>query len=634
MFDGHANFSYGTVTTAPSPGTSGTTVVIGTASFAQFPDPSTYPYNVTVWPSGTIPLASNAEISRVVAKGTNGTLNLTRAQESSTNRDIGVGDQLAITITKKTVTDIEDAVGSASYTNLLKNGNFINNSTNGYGGIADDWTNSSANPVQGGFPSFTKQQLIDLLGIVDGDIEGLWNLNEASGNATDLSSSGYTLTDTNTVLSSDDGLMGKARDFELDNTEYLSIADASCPNLEISGSQTWFCFVKPESLPASMTIMGKKTAGAQSVFAVNSGKAIINFDGLVATNVTTDVTLQVGKWYLLVGIYDSANSLLKIWCNGVKKQVAATGLVTDTNGVFAIGAKGDATTPFDGLIQNTGVLSVALSDAQVKRLWAFTSYKGQKIRRATTNAVYSQALNEDLVERLRGKTVTLRATMWQDTASTGTVSVDDGSATASATTATTGAWVDVSVTKTISATATAITVKLNHSISDGNTWLKEVALYVGSVAVPYSHSADDWNRLQRLLKMDIPSFLTGAMPYQYEEDRWYTSTTLPYTGFSANPSANTYWKFQKTTARMRHNNGSGTSNANFFTIGIPITALKGGVSVGQAYDNSTWTSTPGYCVIDDGSTIASMRKIKLDVTTDWTTSNNKTWYGNAEYSIT
>jgi len=107
-FDGHANFSYGTVTTAPSPGTSGTTVVIGTANFAQFPSPATYPYNVTIWPSGTIPLASNAEVARVVAKGTNGTLNLTRAQENSTNRGIIIGDQLAITITTKTITDIEN----------------------------------------------------------------------------------------------------------------------------------------------------------------------------------------------------------------------------------------------------------------------------------------------------------------------------------------------------------------------------------------------------------------------------------------------------------------------------------------------------------------------------------------------
>jgi len=131
--------------------------------------------------------------------------------------------------------------------NLLKNGNFINNSTDGYGGTPDDWVSSSGNPVQGGIPTLTKAQLISILGIADGDIEGLWPLNEASGNALDLSSSGYDLTDTNTVLSSDDGLMALARDFELDNSEYFTIADDSCANLEMEGSQTWFAWVKLES---------------------------------------------------------------------------------------------------------------------------------------------------------------------------------------------------------------------------------------------------------------------------------------------------------------------------------------------------------------------------------------------------
>jgi hypothetical protein len=50
-----------------------------------------------------------------------------------------------------------------------KNGNFINNSTNGYGSTPDDWTSSNANPVQGGIPALTKQNLIDGIGVVTGD---------------------------------------------------------------------------------------------------------------------------------------------------------------------------------------------------------------------------------------------------------------------------------------------------------------------------------------------------------------------------------------------------------------------------------------------------------------------------------
>ena len=115
-FQPHNNFAYGTITTAPSPATSGTSLVIGTANFASFPDPSTTAnYNVTVWPSGTIPLSSNAEIMTIVAKGTNGTINVTRTAESTSARTVVVGDQLAVTSTQKTLTDIEDVFkGSTS----------------------------------------------------------------------------------------------------------------------------------------------------------------------------------------------------------------------------------------------------------------------------------------------------------------------------------------------------------------------------------------------------------------------------------------------------------------------------------------------------------------------------------------
>lgn len=114
-WDIHSNFGYGTVATAPDPAASGTTMVLGTATFADFPDPGTVGYNVVVWPSGTIPLSSNSEIIRVVTKGTNGTVDVTREQESTTARTITVGDQCGVAITKKVITDIETAIGSDSW---------------------------------------------------------------------------------------------------------------------------------------------------------------------------------------------------------------------------------------------------------------------------------------------------------------------------------------------------------------------------------------------------------------------------------------------------------------------------------------------------------------------------------------
>ncbi len=102
-FDAHKNFSYSTVATAPSPASSGTSLVVAASDGALFPTP---PFNATVWPAGLQPLASNAEIVRVTGISTD-TLTITRAQESSSARSIIVGDQIAATITKKTITDLE-----------------------------------------------------------------------------------------------------------------------------------------------------------------------------------------------------------------------------------------------------------------------------------------------------------------------------------------------------------------------------------------------------------------------------------------------------------------------------------------------------------------------------------------------
>jgi hypothetical protein len=103
MADAHKNFAYTTVATAPVPADSGTSLVVATGGGALFP---ATPFNVTIWPAGVQPLAANAEIVRVTDI-TVDTFTITRAQEESTARSITAGDQLAATITVKTLTDIE-----------------------------------------------------------------------------------------------------------------------------------------------------------------------------------------------------------------------------------------------------------------------------------------------------------------------------------------------------------------------------------------------------------------------------------------------------------------------------------------------------------------------------------------------
>ncbi len=115
MADPRKNFSYGRISVAPSPASSGTTLSITNADATQFLDPATDggAYNVTIWPANQIPLSSNSEILRVTAKGAANTggsghtqLTVVRTQEATIARTIQVGDQIAQTITKKTLDDL------------------------------------------------------------------------------------------------------------------------------------------------------------------------------------------------------------------------------------------------------------------------------------------------------------------------------------------------------------------------------------------------------------------------------------------------------------------------------------------------------------------------------------------------
>jgi hypothetical protein len=108
MPDSHKNFAYSTVATAPSPASSGTSLVVAAGDGTKFP---AVPFNVTIWPAATQPTTTNAEVARCTAISTD-TLTITRAQESSSARTVVVGDQIAATVTAKTLTDAENSLAT------------------------------------------------------------------------------------------------------------------------------------------------------------------------------------------------------------------------------------------------------------------------------------------------------------------------------------------------------------------------------------------------------------------------------------------------------------------------------------------------------------------------------------------
>jgi hypothetical protein len=124
--DALANFAYSTVSTAPSPGTSGTSLAVAAGQGSRFP---ATPFNAVVWPNGQIPTPANAEIVRVTARASD-TLTLTRTQESTSARAIIAGDQIAAAITAKTLTDITGAISADVV--FVSNQNIRRDVTSGY----------------------------------------------------------------------------------------------------------------------------------------------------------------------------------------------------------------------------------------------------------------------------------------------------------------------------------------------------------------------------------------------------------------------------------------------------------------------------------------------------------------------
>lgn len=103
MADAHKNFAASLVATAPSPASSGTSLVVTTGEGTKFP---AVPFNAVIWPTGALPTTANAEIVRVTAISTD-TFTITRTQESTSARTVVVGDQIAASLTAKTLTDVE-----------------------------------------------------------------------------------------------------------------------------------------------------------------------------------------------------------------------------------------------------------------------------------------------------------------------------------------------------------------------------------------------------------------------------------------------------------------------------------------------------------------------------------------------
>lgn len=152
------------------------------------------------------------------------------------------------------------------------------------------------------------------------------------------------------------------------SSQYLT--NTAPTGLNISGSQTFMVYIKPSDLDGHQNyITGFSDSGATNQKGFYYAGSLIRFrlDGLTTNQEVTGGALSNGTAYLIFGVYDSSNSFLKIWVNGTKTQVTASGSATTVDDDFSIGRLGafagnytDAT-----WIDDVAFFNRALSDAEV-----------------------------------------------------------------------------------------------------------------------------------------------------------------------------------------------------------------------------------------------------------------------------
>lgn len=147
------DFATALIATAPSPATSGTSLVLATGMGARMP---AVPFNATVHPDGQLPTLDNAEKVLVTARTTD-TLTITRAQGGTSAQSIAAGWRLSNTIFAGDVWNASSVIdelmtGTVNGSNtVFTTGSAFNNIQVYKNGVAmhltDDFTITGANQI-------------------------------------------------------------------------------------------------------------------------------------------------------------------------------------------------------------------------------------------------------------------------------------------------------------------------------------------------------------------------------------------------------------------------------------------------------------------------------------------------------
>ena len=200
-----------------------------------------------------------------------------------------------------------------------------------------------------------------------------WELEESSGTRVDaVTGTGNDLSDNNTVTSAT-GKQGTAADFELSNSEFLR--KTSPTTVPIANNFTIAFWLKAESLSATMFPF-EISDGADTN---NNSRCILTADGAIRFGiaslneaVSSAGVITTGTWYHYVGVKRSTGTGIELYIDGTSVATHASTAAAPTGGsqYITIGARrSPVNLPYDGLIDEFGIWSKALSTGEISDLY-------------------------------------------------------------------------------------------------------------------------------------------------------------------------------------------------------------------------------------------------------------------------
>ena len=217
-----------------------------------------------------------------------------------------------------------------------------------------------------------------------------WSMDETSGTRADSHGSND-LTDNNTVGSAT-GKINNGSDFELSNSEYLSITDAAQSGLDLSGDLSMSGWIKLEQLPSTagqyFMIIGKddtdqaSDAGRQFNWIIDPSTNKMRFLWWAPAlnnkeSVSAFAAGDVGTFVHVAVTLDISSRVVTFYVDGVAEtgtnNSGSSTSIQNTDAPFCVGARqttgGSGALFFDGVLDEIGIWDRVLTSTEIGQLY-------------------------------------------------------------------------------------------------------------------------------------------------------------------------------------------------------------------------------------------------------------------------